>query len=55
MKVKCVVDDCVRLTFGKIYDAEIVEFRDKEWYSLVDDDEDEAYLYPMKDFELVKD
>ena len=51
MIVKCVVDDELSLTKGKIY--EVVDEEHGLW-AVVDDEEEDAYLYSPKCFEVVE-
>jgi len=53
LKVRCIKDDgAVDLTLGKIYKA-LGEDLSMGAYSLYDDGEDYAYLYPKDAFEVV--
>ena len=52
MKVRCIVDDEVSLTKGKIYEVVNEEYG---LLGVVDDEEDEAYLYSKECFEVLKD
>lgn len=49
--VRCIVDDVLSLTKGKIYNV-LVEKRD--YYELVDDEEEDVYIYAKSLFEDVK-
>lgn len=53
MKVKCIVDDRVDLTLGKVYEVEMVD-EQKGWYGITDDSGD-SYWYGKHQFEVVED
>ena len=50
-KVRCIADDVLCLTKGKIYDV-LVEKRD--YYELVDDEEEDVYIYGKDLFEEIE-
>lgn len=51
MKVRCIVDDELSLTKGKVY--EVVDEEHGLW-AIEDDEEDGAYLYSKECFEIVE-
>lgn len=48
-----VPNNSMALTYGKVYDV-IHIGKDKNWYGLIDDSEDEEYAYPSSFFEIVE-
>lgn len=51
MKVRCVVDDELCLTKGKIYE---VECEEEGLWGVMDDEEEYVYLYDPECFEVVE-
>lgn len=45
MKVKCITDEWLDLTKGRIYEAKVVDFHGHKMFSVEDDSGDGAYLY----------
>lgn len=54
MKVKCITDEWLDLTKGRIYEAKVVDFHGHKMFSVEDDSGDGAYLYDPVFFEVVK-